>query len=246
MAEALQSRLAGFNPFGKSTKSKTVIDDDDVGEEIGSQTIAGGGHSSRQTGITKNQLRVSNALKTFLIEKNVISSDDADSSLQYLLNEPHINVPAALTDRSHPLPEYFISSSHNTYLGGHQLVGTSSAEAYETALLTGSRCVEIDAWDDDDNSEEPKVTHGYTLVSRITFRSVCEIIRDVHDRESAEASDEQGYRAAPILISLENHCGEHGQLRLVQIMRDVFGERLLSEAVREKGTEEQEGGQHGK
>ena len=92
----------------------------------------------------------------------------------------------------------------------HQLFGSSSATAYEVALHAGSRCVEIDAWDGDDNPDEPKVTHGYTLVSNISFRSVCETIRDVHDKESAEAVDEQGYRAAPILISLENHCGAHG------------------------------------
>ena len=90
-------------------------------------------------------------------------------------------------------------------------MGSSSAEAYEVALATGSRCVEIDAWDNDDDDEEPKVTHGYTLVSRISFRSVCEIIRNVHDKEAEGEVDEQGYRSAPILISLENHCGEHGR-----------------------------------
>jgi phosphatidylinositol phospholipase C delta len=54
-----------------------------------------------------------------------------------------------------------------------------------------------------------------------------------------EAADEKN--AAPIVISLENHCGAHGQRRLAEIMREVFGHRLLSAAVREKGTLEQEG-----
>ena len=50
---------------------------------------------------------------------------------------------------------------------------------------------------------------------------------------------------APILISLENHCGAQGQLRLAQIMKEVLGDRLLTQAVREKGTREQEGtGEH--
>ncbi|KAI9870140.1 MAG: hypothetical protein M1823_008840, partial [Watsoniomyces obsoletus] len=75
----------------------------------------------------------------------------------------------------------------------HQLFGTSSATAYETALNAGSRCVEIDAWDGDDDKNEPKVTHGYTLVSDITFRAVCETIRDIVDKEANEAVDEQGY-----------------------------------------------------
>ncbi|CZT42942.1 related to phospholipase C [Rhynchosporium secalis] len=238
--------------FISKAKPKKSDDDNEQGEETTSASVAGGGHSARQTGITKHQITVSKALRSFLVDKSMISGEDFEGdsssqptgSLKALLEKPHIDVPAALTDRSHPLPEYFISSSHNTYLMAHQLFGTSSAEAYEVALHTGSRCVEIDAWDGDDNPDEPKVTHGYTLVSNITFRSVCEIIRDVHDKESAEAVDEQGYRAAPILISLENHCGPHGQLRLVQLMTEIWGHRLLSKSVREEGHDEQGGGQH--
>lgn len=94
-------------------------------------------------------------------------------------------------------------------------------------------CQGLPRQDNDDSPDEPKVTHGYTLVSNIPFRTVCETIRKV--------VDEEGEHAAPIMISLENHCGAHGQLRLAQIMQDVWGHRLLSKAVREKGHLEQEG-----
>jgi phosphatidylinositol phospholipase C delta len=184
-------------------------------------------------------------LKSFLVDQGAISyqdssADDLTGALQTLLNKPHINVPPNLTDRSHPLPEYFISSSHNTYLTAHQLVGSSSAESYETVLNAGSRCVEIDAWDNDDDPGEPKVTHGYTLVSRISFRSVCETIRDYFDKQVAESAQQEGFQASPILLSLENHCSAQGQQRLVQIMKEVWGDRLLSEAVRQEGHQEQE------
>ncbi|KAI3332241.1 1-phosphatidylinositol-4,5-bisphosphate phosphodiesterase [Xylariaceae sp. AK1471] len=244
MADSITASLAKLNPLSRSARGKN---DEDAGEEIDNFTVAGGGHSSRPTEITRHQLRISHALKSFLLQNNVVSEEDAvlqsvglSPTLEALLDKPHIQVPAELTDRSHPLPEYFISSSHNTYLLGHQLQGKSSASAYETALLTGARCVEIDAWDNSDNKDEPKVTHGYTLVSHIPFRAVCETIRDVVDKEAIEAVDRQGYRAAPIILSLENHCGAHGQIRLVQIMREVWGDRLLSRAVREKGHKEQE------
>ncbi|KAI4602474.1 hypothetical protein KJ359_009718 [Pestalotiopsis sp. 9143b] len=242
----MESLLEKLNPFG-APAAVHEKDPDDIGESIDAFTVAGGGHGARSTALTRHELRVSKALKSFLVDRGVVAEGEAGldvdgpgSILDALLDLPHINVPAAVTDRSYPLAEYFISSSHNTYLLAHQLTGKSSAEAYRTALCTGARCVEIDAWDDEEDHEEPKVTHGYTLVSHIPFRSVCETIRDVVDQEAAESQDKQGYRAAPILLSLENHCSPHGQERLVAIMKEVWGERLLSKAVREKGHEEQE------
>ncbi|KAK6828160.1 hypothetical protein PG987_011501 [Apiospora arundinis] len=241
---SLSSRLGKLNVFSKLTGDD---DDEELGEKIDFESLAGGGRAGRRTQITTGQLRVSNALRHLLVEKKVMSeaeagvdSDQATPALEALVQRPHIEVPAILTDRSFRLAEYFVSSSHNTYLMAHQLFGKSSAAAYERALRTGARCVEIDAWDSDDK-EEPKVTHGYTLVSHISFRAVCETIRDVMDQEAAEAVEEQGYRAAPLLLSLENHCSPYCQLRLVSIMREVFGDRLLSKAVRSKGHDEQDG-----
>lgn len=242
----LTSKLEKLNPFARGSDD----DDYDTGDVVDFTSVGGGGHAARRTTITTGKLRISHAMRSFLVHHDVLSKKDAGlgsnepkqtAALQALIDKPHIHVPSQLTDRSHPLPEYLISSSHNTYLLAHQLYGKSSAQAYEKALRTGARCVEIDAWDDDSNKDEPKVTHGYTLVSHISFRAVCETIRDVVDEEAVTAHDEQGYRAAPILISLENHCGPHGQLRLVQIMKEVWGERLLSKEVREKGHHEQEG-----
>ncbi|KAK3314057.1 PLC-like phosphodiesterase [Apodospora peruviana] len=226
----LSSRLAKLNPFSKSTpKHSHEADDEDQGEEIDPASVAGGGHSTRPTDITSHKLQVSSALQAFLVSDGVLPSEPGNtaSALHELLEKPHVSVPASVTDRSHPLPEYYISSSHNTYLLAHQLFGSSSASAYETALNAGARCVEIDAWDNPDNIDEPKVTHGYTLVSNITFRAVCETIRDVVDRQSA-ASDAT---ATPIMLSLENHCGDNGQRRLVAIMKEVFGSCLLDSPI---------------
>ncbi|XP_011165948.1 1-phosphatidylinositol 4,5-bisphosphate phosphodiesterase classes I and II isoform X1 [Solenopsis invicta] len=142
-----------------------------------------------------------------------------DGFLRYLMSEDNPIVAISKfelsDDMDQPLPHYFINSSHNTYLTGHQLTGKSSVEIYRQCLLAGCRCVELDFWNG--KFEEPVIVHGYTFVPEICARDVIEAIAET----AFKTSD------YPVILSFENHCNPKQQAKIAQYCRDFFGEMLL-------------------
>lgn len=116
-----------------------------------------------------------------------------------------------------PLNEYFISSSHNTYLLGRQVAGISSTEAYIRALQRACRCVEIDCWDGPDG--RPIVMHGRTMTSSVLFSDCISVI-------GKYAFESSPY---PLILSLEVHCNPEQQQVMVDIMKTELGEQLVRE-----------------
>jgi hypothetical protein len=78
------------------------------------------------------------------------SDETLEDFKQYMASEWANALKDGITDQeldAHPMTDYFISSSHNTYLLGGQLYGDSTVDGYKIALIAGCRCVEIDVWD---------------------------------------------------------------------------------------------------
>ncbi|XP_064538987.1 1-phosphatidylinositol 4,5-bisphosphate phosphodiesterase classes I and II isoform X3 [Drosophila montana] len=142
-----------------------------------------------------------------------------DGFLRYLMSDDNpIMAPNKLDlcdDMDQPMSHYFINSSHNTYLTGHQLTGKSSVEIYRQCLLAGCRCVELDFWNG--RTEEPVIVHGYTFVPEIFAKDVLEAIA-----ESAFKTSE-----FPVILSFENHCNPRQQAKIANYCREIFGDMLL-------------------
>ncbi|KAF9113851.1 Phospholipase C [Mortierella sp. AM989] len=137
-----------------------------------------------------------------------------------IVSSKHMHVHQDMTQT---LSNYYISSSHNTYLLGHQLTGISSIEGYIRALQSGCRCVELDCWDGPDG--EPVIYHGRTLTSKILFRDVIEAI-------STYAFVNSPY---PLILSLELHCDLDQQKSMAETMKTKLGSWLVQNPLKTDG-----------
>ncbi|CAL8313311.1 unnamed protein product [Lota lota] len=156
-----------------------------------------------------------------LAQKGQISMD---GFARYLSSEENGIIPPEKLDQSEdmamPLSNYFINSSHNTYLTAGQLAGSSSVEMYKQVLLSGCRCIELDCWKGRTTEEEPVITHGFTMTTEISFKEVIEAIAECAFKTSP----------FPVLLSFENHVDSpKQQAKMAEYCRSIFGDALLTD-----------------
>ena len=114
-------------------------------------------------------------------------------------------------DTSHPLTDYYINSSHNTYLKGHQLKGYSDPKMYAFAVLMGFRLVELDCYNG--QNDDIIITHGYTLVTKLKLEDVLKELKENAFKNSPY----------PVILSIENHLDKKHQ----KILAEKFQKYLV-------------------
>lgn len=134
----------------------------------------------------------------------------------YITSRQNAILSPVTCDYTRPINEYFISSSHNTYLTGRQVGDESSIEPYIRALQRGCRCIEIDIWSNSDNY--PEVRHGRAFTSSVSLEAVLKVI------------DKYAFFVSPwpLIISLEIRCGPKPQEIVADMLLRVFGSVLVT------------------
>ena len=112
---------------------------------------------------------------------------------------------------SHSLVDYYINSSHNTYLKGHQLKGLSDPKMYAFAVLNGYRLVELDCYNG--QGDDIIITHGYTLVTKLKVDDILIELKENSFKNSPY----------PVILSVENHLDKKHQ----EILAKKFQEYLV-------------------
>lgn len=141
------------------------------------------------------------------------------SFIRYLLSPYNsiVDPDKKYTNMKLPLNNYYINSSHNTYLTNSQIgFKTASTEGYVKALINGCRCIEIDCHNGPLGS--PVVCHwGFTSI--IPFSEVIHTIKKYSFHITPY----------PLIISLEIKCNLSQRKKMINILTSSFGTSLAFE-----------------
>uniref|UniRef100_A0A915PW44 Phosphoinositide phospholipase C n=1 Tax=Setaria digitata TaxID=48799 RepID=A0A915PW44_9BILA len=146
-----------------------------------------------------------------------------DGFTNYLLNDEnslfdsaHKNVCQKMNE---PFSNYFIASSHNTSLIEDQLKEPADCAGYVAALRRNCRFIEVDVWEPVAGSNKKElIVHNRYGSSKLTLSAVLNVINEM-------AFENTRY---PLFMQLEIHLNVEWQLTLVDILSDIFGNKLYN------------------
>ncbi|CAA0834406.1 Phosphoinositide phospholipase C 2 [Striga hermonthica] len=119
-------------------------------------------------------------------------------------------------DMTAPLSQYFIYTSHNTYLTGNQVSSDSSDIPIIRALQGGVRGIELDLWPNS-TKDNVDVLHGRTLTTPVELITCLRSIK-----EHAFSVSEY-----PVVLTLEDHLTADLQALVTEMITQTFGAMLF-------------------
>ena len=132
---------------------------------------------------------------------------------------------------SKPLNEFFINTSHNTYLPCTQNIDIASSEAIKRSLGMGARVIELDCFAKNNTGKKPKdlepvVAHGIQRSSGDIFTT-----SKISFEECIDVIATYGFLTSdPLIICLELNTNNliYTQKRIKEIIKLKLGDKLLS------------------
>jgi len=155
---------------------------------------------------TKKKYKITQEINLGLSLREFYAMLNSHELTVYRIDKMRANV-----DMDKPLTDYFINSTHNTYITGNQLSSDSSKKMYALSVLEGYRLVELDCYNG--SGDDIIITHGYTLVSKLKLD---DILYELKKNAFVNSS-------MPVILSIENHLDEKHQ----NIMAKKFKEILV-------------------
>lgn len=138
-----------------------------------------------------------------------------------LLDENHIK-PIESTPEylDMPLHNFYVNTSHNSYIDSMQHLSFASLDAYKFCLKAGARLIEVDIFTKYD-SKGPLVCHGtdqYITNYPLPLKSVLDTIKD----NAFHTSD-------PLIILVEMYSVDNvnQNAMIVSMFKDAFGDKIV-------------------
>ena len=154
---------------------------------------------------TKKKYKIEQEIHLGLNLREFYSMLNSHELTVYRLDKMRANV-----DMDKPLTDYFINSTHNTYITGNQLSSDSSKKMYALSVLEGYRLVELDCYNG--TGDDIVITHGYTLVSKLKLD---DILYELKKNAFVNSS-------MPVILSIENHLDENHQNIMAKKLKEIL------------------------
>jgi len=122
----------------------------------------------------------------------------------------------------HSLAKYLICSTHNTYMCGGQLIGTSSVDQYKKVYLNGGRSIEIDLYHE---NGKWSIRHEDWWVGSVSLSDFLNVTKEYAFKNNTN----------PIIFSFQNEMhSKSDDDAFVKLAKQYWGDMLYTKPAQDK------------